>query len=36
MELESLGVTYKELFDFCDKSIDQRNTLIVEIRVNTA
>jgi hypothetical protein len=36
MELESTGVTYKELFDFCEKSIDQRNTLIVEMRVNTA
>jgi hypothetical protein len=35
MELESTGVTYKELLDFCDKSIDQRNTLIVEMRVNT-
>jgi hypothetical protein len=23
MELESTGVTYKELFDFCDKSIDR-------------
>ena len=36
MELESTGVTYKELFEFCDKSVDQRNTLIVEMRVETA
>lgn len=35
MELESTGVTYKELFDFCDKAIDQRNTLIVDMRVTT-
>jgi hypothetical protein len=34
MELESTGVTYKELFDFCDKSIDRRNILIVEMRVD--
>jgi hypothetical protein len=36
MELEATGATYKELFGFCDKSIDQRNALIVEMRVNTA
>src|ERR1035438_4164922 len=35
MELESTGITYKELFDFCDKSVDQRNILIVEMRVST-
>jgi hypothetical protein len=35
MELESTGVTYKELFAFCDKSIDQRNALIVDMRVST-
>ena len=35
MELEATGVTYKELFGFCDKSIDQRNALIVDMRVST-
>jgi hypothetical protein len=35
MELETTGVTYRELFAFCDKSVDQRNALIVDMRVGT-
>ncbi len=32
VEAEASGMTYKELFDLCDKSIEDRTTLIVELR----
>jgi hypothetical protein len=32
IDQEAANITYKELFDLCDKSIENRTTLIVELR----
>jgi hypothetical protein len=35
MEALARDAAFTELFDFVDKSVHQRNTLIVEMRVST-
>ena len=32
VEAEASGMTYKELFDLCDKSIEDRTNLVIELR----